>query len=101
MRTPWPRRPRCSGPREPDVRPRIGVDLGGTKIEAVALGPGGQEDVRRRVPTPRDDYAGTLGAIAGLVESVEEEVGGPSVVGIGMPGAISRVTGLVKNSNSV
>jgi fructokinase len=83
------------------VRVRIGVDLGGTKIEAVALGPDGQELLRRRIPTPRDDYDGTLAAIAGLVESIEEDVGSPSVVGVGMPGAISRVSGLVKNANSV
>jgi fructokinase len=83
------------------VRPRIGVDLGGTKIEAVALDPGGQEQVRRRVPTPRDDYEGTLAAIAGLVESIEEDVGAPGVVGVGMPGSISRASGLVKNANSV
>jgi fructokinase len=80
---------------------RIGVDLGGTKIEAVALGPQGEELVRRRIPTPRDDYDSTLAAIAGLVESVEEDVGTQSVVGVGMPGAISRVSGVVKNSNSV
>jgi fructokinase len=83
------------------VRARIGVDLGGTKIEAVVLGPEGEELVRRRIPTPRDDYDGTLAAIAGLVESVEEDVGRPGVVGVGMPGAISRVSGLVKNANSV
>lgn len=83
------------------MRARIGVDLGGTKIEAVALGPEGEELVRRRIPTPRDDYHGTLAAIAGLVESIEEDVGAPGVIGVGMPGAISRATGLVKNANSV
>ncbi|HET9314676.1 MAG TPA: ROK family protein [Vicinamibacteria bacterium] len=83
------------------VRVRIGVDLGGTKIEAVALGRDGHELVRRRIPTPRDDYDGTLAAIAGLVESIEEDVGSPGVVGIGMPGSMSRVSGLVKNANSV
>jgi fructokinase len=83
------------------VRVRVGVDLGGTKIEAVALGRDGHELVRRRIPTPRDDYAGTLAAIAGLVESIEEDVGSPGVVGVGMPGSVSRVNGLVKNANSV
>ena len=83
------------------MRVRVGVDLGGTKIEAVALGREGQELVRRRIPTPRDDYDGTLAAIAGLVESIEEDVGAPGVVGVGMPGAISRVSGVVKNANSV
>ena len=83
------------------MRVRIGVDLGGTKIEAVALGPDGQELVRRRIPTPRNDYDGTLAAMAGLVESIEEDVGSPGVVGVGMPGSVSRVNGLVKNANSV
>jgi fructokinase len=82
------------------MRARIGVDLGGTKIEGVALGPEGEELVRRRIPTPRDDYDGTLAAIAGLVESIEEDVGAPGAVGVGMPGAISRVSGTVKNANS-
>ncbi len=80
---------------------RIGVDLGGTKIEAVALDAAGTVRARRRVPTPRDDYAATLRAIAGLVEAVEGDVGERGTVGIGMPGAISPATGLVKNANSV
>jgi fructokinase len=83
------------------MRVRIGVDLGGTKIEAVALGGEGQEHVRRRIPTPRDDYDGTLAAIAALVDSIEDDVGLPGVVGVGMPGTISRATGVVKNANSV
>lgn len=82
------------------MRARIGVDLGGTKIEAVALGAQGEEYERRRIPTPRD-YEGTLAAIAGLVTSIEEDLGAPGVVGIGMPGSLSRATGLVKNANSV
>src|SRR6266540_3950095 len=68
---------------------RIGVDLGGTKIEAIALDAAGAVRARRRVPTPRDDYPATLRAIAGLVEAVEGEVGERGTVGIGMPGAIS------------
>jgi|SRR6266699_1194446 len=80
---------------------RIGVDLGGTKIEAVALDAAGTVRARRRVPTPRDDYAATLRVIAGLVEAVEGDVGERGTVGIGMPGAISPATGLVKNANSV
>jgi fructokinase len=79
---------------------RIGVDLGGTKIEAVALGCDGAIAVRRRVPTPRDDYEATLAAVAGLVDSIEREIGTPASVGVGMPGAISPATGLVKNANS-
>jgi fructokinase len=80
---------------------RIGVDLGGTKIEAIALDHAGREHGRRRVPTPRDRYAATLAAITTLVEGLERESGEPARVGIGMPGALSPVTGLVKNANSV
>jgi fructokinase len=80
---------------------RIGVDLGGTKIEAVALDGDGQVLVRRRVPTPRDDYAGTLEAVAGLVEGLEGALGRRGTVGVGMPGTLSPATGTVKNANSV
>jgi fructokinase len=79
---------------------RIGVDLGGTKVEAVALDDGGELRARRRVPTPRDDYEETLRAIAGLVAALEKETGQRGTVGVGMPGAISPATGLVKNANS-
>ncbi|HEY7513575.1 MAG TPA: ROK family protein [Vicinamibacteria bacterium] len=79
---------------------RIGVDLGGTKIEAVALDDRGELQARRRVPTPRDDYEGTLAAIASLVADLEKETGARGTVGVGMPGAISPATGLVKNANS-
>ena len=78
---------------------RIGVDLGGTKIEAVALDEAGQVSARRRVPTPRGDYAGTLEAVAGLVAGLEAETGRTGSVGVGIPGALSPATGLVKNSN--
>lgn len=78
---------------------RFGVDLGGTKIEAIAL-EGNTVRGRARIPTPRDDYEETLRAIAGLVRRLEEEAGGHGTVGIGMPGAISPATGAVKNSNS-
>jgi fructokinase len=79
---------------------RIGIDLGGTKIEAVALGADGSERFRRRIDTPRGSYAGTLRAIADLVCAVEAETGERGTVGIGMPGAVSPATGLVKNANS-
>src|SRR5262245_25762825 len=79
---------------------RIGVDLGGTKIEAIALADDGAVCARRRVATPRDDYEATLAAIAALVEDVEREAGARGTVGVGMPGAISPATGLVKNANS-
>jgi fructokinase len=78
---------------------RIGIDLGGTKIEALALDHRGVERFRMRVATPRDDYEATLEAIASLVREAEEVVGA-STVGIGMPGVISPATGLVKNANS-
>lgn len=79
---------------------RIGVDLGGTKIEAIALGPGGREMLRRRVPTPGGDYAGILRAVAALVAGLERDLGERGSVGIGTPGSISRVTGRMKNCNS-
>ena len=89
---------------------RIGIDLGGTKIEGIALGDDGRELARRRVPTPRDDYEGTLSAIAALAAELERAAR-PSTslrashksevtVGVGIPGAISPKTGLVKNANS-
>lgn len=79
---------------------RIGVDLGGSKIEAVALDEAGDETVRRRVAAPRDDYALTIETIARLVGDVEREAGRRGSVGVGMPGAISPASGLVKNANS-
>ena len=79
---------------------RIGVDLGGTKIEVIALGPDGSERMRRRVATPQGDYAATLGAVAGLVATVEAELGERGTVGIGIPGAESLASGLIKNANS-
>src|SRR3972149_2178464 len=74
---------------------RIGVDLGGTKIEAIALDGEGREVFRKRVPTPSGDYPGTVAAVAALVREI-----GEGTVGVGIPGALSRVTGLVKNANS-
>ncbi len=79
----------------------LGIDLGGTKIEIIALGDDGAELLRRRVATPQGDYAGTLAAMAGLVRAAEAELGGTGTVGIGTPGALSRVTGRLKNSNSL
>lgn len=81
-------------------RVRIGIDLGGTKIEGILL-VGSDEILRLRVPTPRDDYAATVEAIASLAESIERRAGARGSVGIGIPGAISTTTGLVKNANSV
>jgi len=79
---------------------RIGIDLGGTKIEAIALGPGGAERFRRRIDTPRGDYDATIAALVNLVAAVEREARERGTVGVGMPGTISPATGLVKNANS-
>jgi fructokinase len=79
----------------------IGIDLGGTKVEIVAMDEAGRELVRRRRPTPRDDYAATLDAIAAMVEEAERELGrGRATVGVSHPGALSPATGLMKNANS-
>jgi len=80
---------------------RMGVDLGGTKIEALVLDSRGTELARERVATPSGDYLATLQAIAGLVGRLDARVGSRCRVGVGMPGAFSRATGRVKNSNSV
>jgi len=80
---------------------RIGVDLGGTKIEAIALDAAGSVLSRRRVATPADDYAAILRAIADLVAGLEQELGRRGTVGIAMPGAISKKTGRIKNANTV
>lgn len=79
---------------------QIGVDLGGTKIEAVALDDNGAVLIRERVATPRDDYGATISAISTLVQRVERETGQLGSIGIGIPGALSTITGLNKNSNS-
>jgi fructokinase len=79
---------------------RIGIDLGGTKIEALAIDPAGTELGRYRIDTPRNDYRATIDAIVGLVHRLEEETGKVGTVGAGIPGSISRKTGLVKNANS-
>ena len=74
---------------------RIGLDIGGTKIEALALDAAGREVFRERVPSPRGDYAATISAVRSLVSEI-----GEGSVGIGIPGALSHLTGLVKNANS-
>ncbi len=79
---------------------RIGIDLGGTKTEGIVLDRHGGALLRRRVPSARDDYAGTLATITALVQALESEIGGRATVGVGIPGAISPATGLVKNANS-
>jgi fructokinase len=79
---------------------RIGIDLGGTKIEALAIDKQGRELARHRVDTPREDYDATIMAMVGLVRRLETETGSTGTVGAGIPGSISKITGLVKNSNS-
>ncbi len=79
---------------------RIGIDLGGTKIEGLAIDRNGAELARRRIETPREDYDRTVRAITGLVEYLEQETEQVGSVGAGVPGSVSGVTGLIKNSNS-
>src|SRR4051794_26906354 len=79
---------------------RIGIDLGGTKIEAIGISDAGDEMARHRVPTP-PSYEGTLDAIVELVREVETRTGASGTVGVGIPGAVEPSTGLVKNANSV
>jgi fructokinase len=79
---------------------RIGIDLGGTKIEGIALDEAGAVLVRRRVATPQSDYRATVEAVASLVRAIESETGRQASVGVGTPGALSRVSGRVKNANS-
>ena len=79
----------------------LGIDLGGTKIELIALDATGRERLRRRIATPQGDYTATLAAIQQLVEQAWADLGEETTLGIGTPGAISKATGLLKNSNSV
>lgn len=79
---------------------RIGIDLGGTKIEALALSDDGRELARHRVSTPRHDYEATVAAMVGLVQRLEQETGATGTVGAGIPGSIRASTGLIKNANS-
>lgn len=80
---------------------RIGIDLGGTKIEAIALESDGTIRARRRVPAPRGDYQATVTALRDLAQAVESEAGATGPIGVGIPGTISPATGLIKNANSV
>lgn len=85
------------------ARPRLGIDLGGTKIEGLVLDGAGEERARRRTATPRGDYDATVRAVVDLVAGLERESGagpGGASVGVGIPGTISPATGLVKNANS-
>jgi fructokinase len=79
---------------------RLGIDVGGTKIEIIAIDNDGETLLRRRVPTPQGDYTATLAAIRDLVVGAEEETGCTGSVGVGIPGSLSPLTGLVRNANS-
>lgn len=80
---------------------RIGIDFGGTKTEIIALdASNGKELYRKRIPTPRDDYAQTLQSFQSLIEEAESTLGATGTIGMGIPGTVSRDTGLIKNSNS-
>ena len=79
---------------------RIGVDLGGTKTEVIALAVDGREIYRKRTPTPAGEYAAQIALVVRLVAELERSVGAVGTVGVGIPGAISPATGLIKNANS-
>jgi fructokinase len=79
---------------------RLGIDIGGTKIEAAALAEDGAVRLRRRLPTPAGDYQGTIATVKALVTAIEAELGPATSIGIGIPGMLSPATGLVKNANS-
>ncbi len=89
-----------SGQQNSRLEARIGIDLGGTKIEGVALGTEGTVLAGRRLASPTGSYTATLDAVVGLVLDLEREIGRSGTVGVGIPGAVSPATGLVKNANS-
>jgi len=80
---------------------RIGIDLGGTKIEGIALDDAGKALERNRIATPAGDYGATLQAIAGLVARIESRCGAKGTIGIATPGSVSRTRGVMRNANSV
>ena len=79
---------------------KIGIDLGGTKIEVICLKPNGEEVLRKRIPSPQGDYSKTIRAVSQIILDIKKLVNNPISVGIGIPGSISTLSGLVKNSNS-
>jgi len=79
---------------------RIGIDWGGSKIEALAMDAEGRELVRRRIATPRGDYEGSIREAVALVAAIEAEVGPTGAIGVGIPGMVVPDTGLVRNANS-
>ncbi|ABX22393.1 hypothetical protein SARI_02534 [Salmonella enterica subsp. arizonae serovar 62:z4,z23:-] len=87
-------------PKNEERYVRIGIDLGGTKTEVIALDDAGEQRFRHRLPTPREDYQQTIETIATLVDMAEQATSQTGSVGIGIPGSISPYTGVVKNANS-
>ncbi len=81
---------------------KMGIDMGGSKIEGLVLDGDGNEQARRRVATPVGDYDGAIATVAGLIAELAGETGYPDGgrVGVGIPGAVSPATGLIKNANS-
>ena len=79
---------------------RIGLDLGGSKIEGILMGPGATELARYRVATPRNDYAATIAAIVDLTARLKQGITAGAKIGVGVPGSISPLTGLMQNANS-
>ena len=82
------------------MTPRIGIDLGGTKIETIVIAPDGSEQYRRRIDSPHGSYERTIAAIVDQVAAAEQAIGARASIGIGIPGTSSPATGLVKNANS-
>jgi len=80
---------------------RIGIDLGGTKIEGIVLQENGEVLIRQRIPTPVGNYEKILSSIVNLITLLESNIGRQVTIGIGTPGAISPASGLLRNSNSV
>jgi fructokinase len=79
---------------------RIGIDVGGTKIEGIVLDDAGGILIRRRIPAPRGDYAATIRTVVSLIHDIEADLGATGTIGVGIPGTVSRTTGRVKNANS-
>jgi predicted NBD/HSP70 family sugar kinase len=80
---------------------RLGIDLGGTKIEIIAMDDEGQECLRRRVATPQGNYTATVDSMVQLVQEAEQSLGRQGSLGVGIPGAVSALNGRIKNANSV
>lgn len=83
-----------------NAQPRIGIDLGGTKIAGIVLGPDGGAVCRSRIDAPRGDYAETVMSVRALVAELEAKAEAEGSVGIGIPGSVSPATGLIQNANS-